>query len=461
MKHFILHLLLLLPLALYAEDNEHLLNGSKEFEEKNFYSLFDSFGESLQWQGILSEISGMNFSKEVNKKTNASGTKTGVWGTSCGMRRAMKLYEMTQRQSVDYIFVENVNDVVDIKNSGDIEDRPFFSMQSQTILPNKKFYKKADAIQYWDDNFQTIVSDVKPNIGQVFSINYYDTLKVGFTIKIKETPKKNGTISCKIGSTTRKVYVDVNMSKQGVVDNILEYCYCAGWTVSQNDSTEVTFNSNKETDSEISLDVGDTGLDFEIKRSNAVIPVPFCFVGSDISEWVSKDSWSSTPSLYSKWKGFISYLKSSFPDTKIYVVIPTYYSFKFSDINNNSEFDYNSINNSARLNIFKLFDLQRNVANYYNIPVIDLEQESGINIYNAQDYYKDNDVHIKNKEGYKLWAEAIYKHLLEDESKLTTNITRDVILPKKETKIYEINGLMSKYKRKGLLISRGKKYIYK
>ena len=48
--------------------------------------------------------------------------------------------------------------------------------------------------------------------------------------------------------------------------------------------------------------------------------------------------------------------------------------FSVKKILNHKKFDYSKINNSVRLNALKLFELQRNVANYYNLPIIICER---------------------------------------------------------------------------------------
>lgn len=88
---------------------------NNNFYDKEFFSLFDSLGESGTWQDYLVHLSGMFFEQEKNFNTYSpisyGGSTTGVYGDVCGMTRAKNLVNLSKERNVDYLFIENINDI--------------------------------------------------------------------------------------------------------------------------------------------------------------------------------------------------------------------------------------------------------------------------------------------------------------------------------------------------------------
>ena len=58
----------------------------------------------------------------------------------------------------------------------------------------------------------------------------------------------------------------------------------------------------------------------------------------------------------------------------------------------------------------KLCSIQKEVCDLYQIPILNVADNCGINFNNIWEFYFCNNVH-PNGEGYKRWAETLYKLL--------------------------------------------------
>ena len=98
----------------------------------------------------------------------------------------------------------------------------------------------------------------------------------------------------------------------------------------------------------------------------------------------------------------------------IYLVIPTYLSADFSsntfkdEDGSWSEDKYRDKGNYKSKQIF--WNAQRDVANYYHIPILEMENNAGISITNIENFYPTSNVH-PNENGYNRYAETILKLL--------------------------------------------------
>lgn len=376
---------------------------------KKLYSIFDSFGSSNVWQTKLTELSGMVFDKEQNKVLSYGGTATAGYLPNCGMKRAQSLLSFADRSSEGYLFIENVNDISWLSNTGTVNDEAWFVGPTINI-PIWDIKSYDEALQNWNENFTSIVDTLSPKQGTALVLNYEIESKAT-KIDVLTKPTRDGSIYIKIGNNRYGIEVNTGMTIENIVDEMMEYSY-GGWTIKKKSPHSVIIGYYKETDQEVLIETNNTGVECSLSKNNMLSSFVRYFCSNELSKWSDNSYWVKSPSLYAIWKGFIQYLTTQFPQMHIFLVVPTYYKYDFDSIpvDSNGEVIYTDINNSYRQRALKLFEIQKEVARYYHIPILDMEENSGINIYNASSFYKNNNVHPM-KNGYERWAETMYRLL--------------------------------------------------
>lgn len=385
-----------------------------------FFTLFDSLGEGGIWQKRLVELSGMTFDQEQNfnpwNSISYGGTTTGIWVETCGMQRAKNLVSLKNTKNIDYLFIENINDINYVNNGkieGNINDDPWFHTKNIDILTDG-VKSREEVSSIWDNKFDSIVASIPESereLGSVILIPYEQPDNAE-KLTILSSPVKDGAIGVLIGSKEFVINVQAGQSIKSIVDKIVQCSYGPGWRDIKISENSVVFAYYTDTTEKLSLNARDTGIGFSIGKCQAVGQFSMCFTGSNTDrEWNDKRNWNSKVSLYSQYKGLLEYIMTSLPETKIFWFIPTFFGEDFDELplRSNGTIDIETFNNGMRRqNINALFDCQKAVARLYNIPILDIEKESGINIYNVSNFYYSKDVHPK-KEGYYRWAETIFR----------------------------------------------------
>lgn len=366
-------------------------------EGRTIFTIFDSFGTSGTWQRHLAELSGCIFDPDLNYNETSpisyGGTPTLTTGWS-GQRRALNLGNLRDTQTVDCIFVENVNDVhwmeSDQAVGGCIDDQPWMLQQEVNLVPDHDLHSWAEANGYWTSHFAELVAEVaEPSCGTMLVLPY-TSAHSGYKLIINRLPDHDGTLTIQVGHLSFGITVSAGMTLDELTARILEYNYGGGWTDVLVAANEVVISYYEDTEWKVTVDAGQTGLDITVVPSQAYTSMRLYFAGDDASQFAQRSAWKARISLYAQYRGLMEYLLREFPEARIYQFIPTYYN--------------------GQQRISKLFDCQIAVARLYGIPVLDMRTESGITDLNYTDYYSPGDVHPR-AEGYKLWAEAVYRLL--------------------------------------------------
>lgn len=389
-----------------------------DFVNREFFSLFDSFGESGVWQAKLSEISGMNFEQAQNfnpdNPISYGGTKTGVVGSNCGMQRAVNLVDLQAKgRNVDYLFIENVNDANDVTHIGTIDDPAWFRTQEITLLVDVKLSSVNEADRYWKDNYDSLLQQVAERKNGTVLLLPYETANNGYKFVIEKGAQKDGDIFVTIGTRSFGINVTSGMSAQEIILLLNQYNYGAGWTTTIVNDSSIVVSYYISSSIDVSIDVGDTGVECSKEICNSYAKRAYIFTGTTSEEWNDITNWKTYVTTYSQYKGLLEYLISNLKDTKIYWMIPSYFAFAYNDLptDEDGEIDMEQIEKRLK-NVNIIFDCQKNVCAYYDIPVLDVQNECGIDIYNASQFYNNNNVHPK-KEGYYRWAETMYRLMTE------------------------------------------------
>ena len=121
----------------------------------------------------------------------------------------------------------------------------------------------------------------------------------------------------------------------------------------------------------------------------------------------------ATKTLYGAYKWMCEYLITNLPSTQLFWMIPNRidinYSYPKTRSDRTIDMDYYT-STQPHKQYMQLVAIQKEVAAYYGIPILDMIEESGINYVNGGTFFNDNNVHPKDV-GYYRWGETIARLL--------------------------------------------------
>ena len=400
-----------------------ITDGNNSLTGKTIWTLWDSLGENT-WQSKFVQISGTTFYGNLNvatgKPITAGGTTSSPDIVTGGQQRAINLVSYKDTYPIDMLFIENINDTYLAKtNKGTIDDEPFMRSQLLTYKRDTPCTSYSEAKNLFNNSFQEILSSFQSSerkTGTILSIPFISTGSsyYGSRIKFTKTASKEGDIGIILNGIKRSIHVNTGTSLAEIVKMFIIYNYGPGWTARDNGDNSISICYYTTTGAQATFDDGGTGVTVEI--SDATYTGAYCkyFISKDVNLWMEKDKWVDSLSLYSIYKGLLGYLQYNLPNTKIYWVLPEYFSINFSDNTFKNEDGTLSINKYKNSDSYTdkilLYGIQKDVCELFNIPVIDLRLESGLNLFNSEMYFNANNPHPKQI-GYDKYAEAIYKLL--------------------------------------------------
>lgn len=394
----------------YLEENSGSTSDSF-LKGKTVVTLCDSLGEQGIWQHELANIHGMIFDDEQNRQLSKGGTQTLDKGGSCGMDRTRKLKELNI--TPDYIIYENINDGNRFNNLGSKTDVPFFL--NVTYNSSKMYIGFAEAVK--QANVEEEIKSKAPKVGAMILMRYQMIAKK-FTINSKATA--NGQIIINIGDDHQtNIEVTTGMTIENIVDKIVEVDYSPqGYADVKEGNNAVIFkaSSNNSDPKEVTINVQSTGVVVSTEDVSTSYFVGFCFTSYNVSEWNDYSKWKNETemTLWSVLKGEIEYLYTNFPKSRIfYAIFPRlseYFKDKEKASSKRADGSLDWDNYEGRDKWAKFYQFQRDVAEYMQMPVLDVVKRSNINYYNGAEFYPDWNVHFL-REGYKRVGETIAREL--------------------------------------------------
>lgn len=134
---------------------------------------------------------------------------------------------------------------------------------------------------------------------------------------------------------------------------------------------------------------------------------------SPYTEYPDGTNNGATKTLYGAYKWLCEYLITNLPSTQLFWMIPNRIAINYSSPETRSDgtidMDYYT-STQAHEQYMQLVTIQKEVAAYYGIPVLDMIAESGMNYINGGTFFYDNNVHPKDI-GYYRWGETIARLL--------------------------------------------------
>jgi hypothetical protein len=401
----------------FDKDGNKLLTGASWMKGLNLFTICSSQGSHGQWQTKLMELTGCVFDQSINfNKLNPismGGTTSLPYEDDGSQARAINLVNLDMKK--DIIMIQNTNDRNLTYMAGSINDIPF--MRSQAIyisVPGTLPASVSEASEYFNNNFQSIVGNITPQLGTIIKVPWQSSgdVRYGATIKFTGTATTDGVILITVGGLTQGITVTTDMSIQDIVDGVINYNWQEGFTDIDNGDGSVSIVFGTPTSIGISFDANGTGVTATVTDCGASGAMSVCFWSLDTADWTDSTKWR-TPSLYAIYKGMVEYLIENCPEAKIFWWFPYYYlladdsTYKRAD----GSFDIVAFNASqAQTNYRTLREIQKNVAQLYSLEFLDMTETAGMTLANFTTYFNFNDSHPKQA-GYERYAETIQRIL--------------------------------------------------
>lgn len=395
-----------------------------------------SFGNSLckgSWEQMLANITGAKFNKEANNLTSWGGTFSGDTGGPLyneegygkngdmpgGLRRAKNFVLMPKGTygNKDVIFFENVHDAV--SEEEDISDAVPFMWTRYAVYESREFSgsnAQGEANSFFNDNRTSILSEVgftEPKVGSMVKLKIKSiTIPIIFT----NGAASSGSVKITINGTDFETEVSEGDSIEQVIDKISVWSFSdsTGWKNIKKDATTINLqyiggNSSTEDDI-IAFDGQGTGVEATIQEKTESISYrTHAFMSLDVADWDTPSAWrfyGNWTNMFSVWKGIVEYIQKNCPETQMYMCLFPNSVYKKSYVRPDGSFDVEAFYNSSQWkDHLKNRRCLTEVAEYYNIPIIDLEKEMNV-MCNWETYFPENNVHMKNAL-YQRFAEII------------------------------------------------------
>ena len=377
------------------DNNPYICSG------ETFWTIWDSLGDSNDWQPFFAEKTGTSFYSELNHRNLSYGGTSSCPNIPNGSQgRCLKLIEYSNKYPIDVVFLENVNDVQYVTEEcdklGSIDDNSF--MISQKITVHHGALEKLEDAKLYIQDMKVILNDIPVErriSGTVLSIPYYEKENRGLRIKVMTEAKKSGNLLVMIGNSSICIPIKEKMTVDDIITALAGGGYNPGWKIVNNGDSTLTLSYYTYSDIPLYVDAKETGIIIETSESFSSNEYCYYYLGESYDGWFEINNWTDNLSLYSVYKGMFSFLKNKLPNTRLYWVLPTYFCVNCEDETINGEDNWN-----------KLKSIQKEVCAQYRIPVIDLAEYCNITMENWSNYYFCNNIHPKET-GYRLWADVL------------------------------------------------------
>ena len=403
---------------------------------KNIFVYGDSLSMGGNWMKVLAELTGANFDQTINKGTNElnegkpiswGGTQTYGYNddNNDGTQRAKNLVELSKKVRVDVLFIQNVNDANSLGScftegeyTYEVQHERLFSEAPQfpeeCVANEQVFLTAEEAVNDFKDNIIARIGDTPRSHGMMYRFKYGAN---AVKLKITGTATADGTFDIIVNGSTYGCSVTTGMSVSEICDKIVEYDY-PNYTDTKNSDGSVSFIDLQSNTPDVSYDANGTGITAEItteQKSSKGFRVykGYDYTDEEFGNFANWGQWYELGTMYSKYKGLIEYLQKNLPDTKIFFIISPFISTNFAEPQPDVTFADGTFDMTKLIKKTNraLAEIQRDVAEFYRIPVIDVDKEWGINYFNAYPkYYNNKDVHPKD-EGYRVWGETVARLL--------------------------------------------------
>ena len=387
----------------------------KPLEDYTMFVLGDSLSMNGQWATKVAECTGIQYSQELNNKAGAAlsvgGTAMGGNQKTIGFMRCRTLIEQNYIQNNGEKFIvvlQNVNDRIWT-----------FDDAARTFRVDNYIADNSPLVENFNSEYLSTIPQEKRHLNTVLEVLQKSDGKI---LTIDSLPIKEGDVTIKVGWSGPGIHsYNVHVVPQDndedtlryVLDRILEYNYTGITDIEGNDGRSVIFANGHIGSYATTLqftDTGGTGMVCSVNdTSEATYTNLMFFSGSNLdSDWINTSKWVNKISTSSAWKSIIEWLQALYPKLKIFIMnAPAIGITKNDYLMNNGLYNSKEFNDDLENDKIKRLSTFQEVADYYNLTVIDVWGHCNIHLNNFTEYYNETaNVHPKQA-GYERWGEYI------------------------------------------------------
>lgn len=394
----------------------------KPLEDYTMFVLGDSLSMNGQWQEKVAELTGIQYSQELNNKSGAAlsvgGTVMGGSGETCGFMRCKTLIDQgyIQNEGEKFIVVlQNVND-----------GAWAFDDTARTFKVDNYIVDNSTLEANFNSEYLSSIPSENRHLNTVLRVFRKSNGKI---LTIERLPTKEGDVTIRVGWSGPGVRsYNIHVVPQDndedtlryVLDRILEYNYTGITDIEGDDGKSVVFAHGHTDSYQITLqftDTGGTGMTCSVSTTTeALYGTLRFFNGSNLdSDWNNPSKWLTGIDTSSAWKSIIEWLQALYPKLRIFVMNAPAISITKNDyLMENDMYDSKRFNDDLEENRTKRLSSLQGVADYYYLTMIDVWGHCGIHLNNLTEYYNETaNVHPKQA-GYERWGEYIASALCRE-----------------------------------------------
>lgn len=400
------------------EESVDNIKKQNDYSDLELYSIGDSLFAGGVWQNEVAKRLGIKF--DQNKNADPSFPLS-IGGTSSDMSRIGTTYFRTlnlikkgyiqDKGEKSVIILENVNDGI---------------FDFDVAAPSFKMDKSYSVNELSTSN----LNDIPKNERSLNAVVGLKKISNGKKLIINTLPTKEGDVRIRTGwagpgESDYNIHVipqgNDELTKQYVIDRIVEYSYKGIFDTAGSDGNSVYFtNGNNDYETTLNFtDTGGTGMSCSIETvSDAPWEIYYWYIGSDIEDvnWGNVKKWI-IPSVSSAWKSSIEELLRNFPKAHIFIVNFPAISKTANDYYNAEKgiYDESRWYTDTQDKKNKALKQFKNISGLYNIPLIDIWGDMNMSASNWNEFFPSSANIHPLKSGYErigcLLASMIKKYI--------------------------------------------------
>ena len=385
------------------EESVDNIKKQNDYSDLELYSIGDSLFAGGVWQNEVAKRLGIKF--DQNKNADPSFPLS-IGGTSSDMSRIGTTYFRTlnlikkgyiqDKGEKSVIILENVNDGI---------------FDFDVAAPSFKMDKSYSVNELSTSN----LNDIPKNERSLNAVVGLKKISNGKKLIINTLPTKEGDVRIRTGwagpgESDYNIHVipqgNDELTKQYVIDRIVEYSYKGIFDTAGSDGNSVYFtNGNNDYETTLNFtDTGGTGMSCSIETvSDAPWEIYYWYIGSDIEDvnWGNVKKWI-IPSVSSAWKSSIEELLRNFPKAHIFIVNFPAISKTANDYYNAEKgiYDESRWYTDTQDKKNKALKQFKNISGLYNIPLIDIWGDMNMSASNWNEFFPSSANIHPLKSGY-------------------------------------------------------------
>ena len=385
------------------------------------YSIGDSLSVWGYWQERIAALTGCIFDNSKNIDANYPISISGK--SSYGLTFENLLWQAKNLISQNVITNQGENTIIILENGNDQNQTQTFDKAARTYIPGNVV--DAGLLADFSNTVLQNIPSAQRTLNTVLKVL---AVKNGTNLKITTLPTREGDVSIytqnATGHSTHYIHVIPQATPQAtmeyVLDKILEYSYLGIEDTLGADRESVNFANqlSDNTDPEVVFeDVDNTGMQVAISHTeDARKSYAMYFKGTSIedAQWAVTSNWQQGITFSEGIKSGLQLLKTTYPKAKIFMTMfPLFNAVQSDFLNANGTYDHNAFyNTDYDTKCRALLEAYKEVATFYNIPLINVRDLCNINLDNMNEYYYNNNPHPKNRNCYNPIADVIAKQLI-------------------------------------------------